>query len=1180
MKKLYLLMVSIAVMNIAAAQWNSNTAVNLELAGLPMADMQSATTSDGKTWVAFYHQNGGNYDMRAQLLDVHGNKLLGPNGILVDNQVSGSATYVFNICLDAANNLVVAYQDQRTGSQNAVIYKISPSGTQLWGTNGIVLGDGLAPNPGLLSTGEIAVAWIGNSNNTLNIQKINLAGTTAWASPVVVKVGTALTTRGQIIANTGGTFNMVFQKRGSGISTTLYSQRYDNNGNALWTNPLQISTETTAGIRYYSIAAENDTTYFGYYSSVGFRFNSWLQRINPDGTLPFGASGSNFNTSTNSGDPYQQTTNIAMNPGSPYVWSLCSFSNTNQNQYGVFVQKFLKSNGTRVFGNSGITVYPISANFDTQSGNVSLINDAPMFMSYDVNYKIYATRLDANGAFVWPGNRIEMSSTTAGGSTPKGRFGFTGLSENQAVALWYESRAGEYRGYAQDITPAGLFGITVATQGSVAATITTAGGTLQMTASIAPATANQAVNWSITSGTGTATINTAGLVTALTNGTVWAKAISIADNTLSDSVQITISNQSSVPPTSVVVTTQGSVPAIINTNAGTLQMVATVLPVGASQNVTWSIVPVTGTATISATGLITAVTNGTVRAKAVSVADNTKKDSMLITISNQLIPVTGLVVSTQGSVPATITTNAGTLQMVATITPANATNQAVTWSIVAVTGTANINATGLVTAITNGTVWAKAISVSNNTVKDSMLITISNQIVSVTGLIVSTQGSVPATITTNAGTLQMVATITPANATNSAVTWSIVPVTGTATISASGLVTAITNGTVWAKAVSVSNTAIKDSMLLTISNQIVPVTGLVVSTQGAVAATITTLGGNLQMVATITPVNATNQSVTWSIVSVTGAATISTTGLITAVSNGTVWAKAVAVANTAIKDSMLITLTNQFIQVTGLVVSTQAAVPAIITTNAGTLQMKATITPATATNQAVTWSIIPVSGSATINAAGLVTAATNGIVWVKAVAVSNTTVKDSMIVIISNQFIQVTGIVVSTQGGVPATINTLSGSLQMTATITPANASNPAVTWSIVPVTGAATISANGLVSALTNGTVWAKAVSVSNVAVKDSMLISISNQIASFIITKAFPNPSTGVVFIKSGQSHPALTILVSDAIGRVVYKEAVAANALQTPKKFNFTFLSGGIYVIEFVGGTNMNPIKWTKQ
>ncbi|MFM7672496.1 MAG: Ig-like domain-containing protein [Bacteroidota bacterium] len=915
MKKILLLFGLISLHLMMQGQWNPNTSVNLEVATVPIMDMQSLTTSTGKTWVAFYHNNNGNYDMRAQLLDVDGNKLLGPDGMLVDNKPSGSATYVFNICKDANDNLVVAYQDQRNGNLSAVVYKVSPAGTHVWNSNGVVLGEGLAPNPTTLTTGETVIGWIESVSNTMNIQKISAAGTTVWSSPIVVQVGTSKTTRGQLITNLNGKFTMVFQKRGFGITTTLYAQRFNADGTSPWAAPVQISTETTSGARYYSISSEADTTYFGYYSSVGSRFNSWLQRINPDGSIPYGTNGSNFSTATGGSDPYQQTTNMVQDPGSPYVWSVCSYSNTNQNQYGVYVQKFLKSTGARLFSDNALNIYPISGSFDTQAGNVSLVNDAPVFMSYDVNYKIYATRLDGNGAFVWTPNRIELSSTTAGGSTPKGRFGFTSLSNTQAVAIWAETRNGVEKAYAQNITPGGLFGLDVTTQGNVPATITTSGGTLQLVATIAPASANQAVTWSIAPGTGTASISTGGLVTATGNGTVWAKAISVQDNTVKDSLQLTISGQGPiVPVSSLAVTTQGNVPATINTNGGTLQMVATFSPANASnQNVTWSIVPVTGNASISSNGLVTAIANGTVYAKAISVANAAAKDSVLITLSNQTVPVTGLVVTTQGNVPATITNNGGSLQLVATIAPANASNQNITWSVIPVSGTASIGTNGLVTAITNGTVYAKAVSVANPNAKDSILITISNQIVAVTGLTVSTQGNVPATITTNAGTLQMVATIIPANATNQNVTWSIVPGTGTASISATGLVTATTNGTVFAKAISVANPAAKDSVQITITNQIVVVTGIVVSTQGSVPATITTNGGTLQMIATISPANATNQNVTWSIVPGTGTASISATGLVTAISNGTVHAKAVSDANNSLKDSLQVTITNQVV---------------------------------------------------------------------------------------------------------------------------------------------------------------------------------------------------------------------------------------------------------------------------
>ena len=280
----------------------------------------------------------------------------------------------------------------------------------------------------------------------------------------------------------------------------------------------------------------------------------------------------------------------------------------------------------------------------------------------------------------------------------------------------------------------------------------------------------------------------------------------------------TITVQSSNPVvTSVSVATQGAVPAAISTNAGTLQMTATVLPATAPQTVTWSIVPGTGTATISAGGLVTAQGNGTVWAKAVSTADVSKKDSLQIKISNQVIPVTSVTVATQGAVPAAISTNAGTLQMTAAVLPATAP-QTVTWSIVPGTGTASISAAGLVTAQTNGMVWAKAVSTADVNKKDSLQITISNQAVPVNSVDVSTQGGVPAAISTNAGTLQMMATVLPATATQT-VTWSIVAGTGTATISADGLVMAQTNGTVWAKAVSTADVSKKDSLQIQITNQ-------------------------------------------------------------------------------------------------------------------------------------------------------------------------------------------------------------------------------------------------------------------------------------------------------------------------------------------------------------------------
>jgi hypothetical protein len=530
------------------SQWNTNTSVNLLVSEYESSDIQSASTNDGKYWVAFYHLNSGNYDMRAQLFDGDGNKLLGTNGVLVSNKTSGSATFVFNVAADHDGNLIIGMQDQRSGGNyTAVAYKISQQGAHLWSPDGVIIGQGLAPYPAVLSNGEVVITWNDATSNTLEVQKISTQGSLVWTTPVQIKVGTSLTTRGQAIANLDGKFTIVYQRRGFGISTTLYAQHFDNNGNALYT-PLQIGDLTTSGARYYSISAEGDTTYFGYYAAQGNRFNSFVQRINPNGTIPYGMNGSNFSTNTSSTDNYQQMTNMSQEIGSPYIWSVCSFSDPNQNNYGVYLQKFLKSTGARQFTDQAKMIYPVTSTRNTQAANLLLVDDAPMFILYDVNYKIYLTKLDASGNFTWSFEKIELSSTTATLGAPKGRFNSGFVGSDRVAAVWSENRGAFNQAFIQGVSTNGVIGIEVATQGGVPPEITTSGGTLQLVSSVFPSLASQQVSWTIEPVTGNAGISPNGLLTAIENGTVSAIATSVQDNTVIGSLEITISGQSSLMP--------------------------------------------------------------------------------------------------------------------------------------------------------------------------------------------------------------------------------------------------------------------------------------------------------------------------------------------------------------------------------------------------------------------------------------------------------------------------------------------------------------------------------------------------------------------------------------------------------------------------------------------------------
>jgi len=171
-----------------------------------------------------------------------------------------------------------------------------------------------------------------------------------------------------------------------------------------------------------------------------------------------------------------------------------------------------------------------------------------------------------------------------------------------------------------------------------------------------------------------------------------------------------------------------------------------------------------------------------------------------------------------------------------------------------------------------------------------------------------------ATISSNKGTLQLTASVSPSDATDKTVTWSIVNGTGQATISSSGLVTAVANGTVTARATANDGSGVSGSMTITISNQIIPVTGITVTGSGGLS-TITTINGTLQLNAAITPSDASNKTVTWSIANGSGQATISSSGLVTAISSGTVTARATANDGSGVYGNMIITISSQNIPV-------------------------------------------------------------------------------------------------------------------------------------------------------------------------------------------------------------------------------------------------------------------------
>ena len=216
---------------------------------------------------------------------------------------------------------------------------------------------------------------------------------------------------------------------------------------------------------------------------------------------------------------------------------------------------------------------------------------------------------------------------------------------------------------------------------------------------------------------------------------------------------------------------------------GTQQLTATVdaSPASADKTVTWS-TSNANVATVSTTGMVTAIAQGTATITATSNLDNTKSGTCAITVNAPAAPIEVESISIK---TATTIAIGGSETLSVTYTPSDAnTGKAITWTSDK-TNIATVDANGKVTGVAAGTAVITATSEKGK--KATCTVTV--QAVAVTGVSIA-----PTSVTIKEGaTTNLTATVQPSNATNKNISWSSNK-TNIATVNASGVVTGVAVG--------------------------------------------------------------------------------------------------------------------------------------------------------------------------------------------------------------------------------------------------------------------------------------------------------------------------------------------------------------------------------------------------
>jgi uncharacterized protein YjdB len=205
------------------------------------------------------------------------------------------------------------------------------------------------------------------------------------------------------------------------------------------------------------------------------------------------------------------------------------------------------------------------------------------------------------------------------------------------------------------------------------------------------------------------------------------------------------------------------------------------------------------------------------------------------------VPVSSITVTGDGG--TTSVANGGTLQMIASVLPADATEKLVTWSVAPITGSGTINvSSGLLTGKTEGTIFVIATSTDGSNKSGFLIVTVTAPVI-VSSITVSGAGNT--TSIEEGKTLQMSASVLPSDATDKDVTWSVVNGTGSASISEPGLLSGITAGKVTVQASAKDASGISGTLEVTVTELSPPETApeaLSVSISGTAMAGCTLAG--------------------------------------------------------------------------------------------------------------------------------------------------------------------------------------------------------------------------------------------------------------------------------------------------------------------------------------------------
>ncbi|MBI4720507.1 MAG: T9SS type A sorting domain-containing protein [Chitinivibrionia bacterium] len=451
---LSLLVISLGAAATVNAEWDENG--NLAtISNDHRTEPRILLADDGNLIVVWQDKRAGNFDIYANKIDVHGNRLWGSAGVAICTDVS-SIQRNAKLVSDGDGGAIIAWEDYR---QNMSIYaqRVDSDGTVRWTADGVgICTNGAvqeAPSLTPDGSGGAIIAWhdlrAGSMEHDIYAQRVNAYGTVQWTADGVVVCNTSGMQFGPQVAtdDNGGAF-ITWDDYSLG-APQIFAQRMNSSGVGQWAaNGIQIASSAFSQFDQVIVPDELGGAIVAFSEYAASNYDLYACKISSAGGTVWLHS-----ICAASGD--QQYPEIASDgyAGAVIAWS----DNRNSDGWNnIYAQRVDYAGSTKWTANGVSVCAAIGAQ---TSPRIAEDGSGGAFIAWTdgrvLKTDVYAQKLDASGVPKWQSDGVAAGATDRQQEKPA----IAPDGQGGAVAVWQDFRDGAfYDVYAQRVERNGYWG--------------------------------------------------------------------------------------------------------------------------------------------------------------------------------------------------------------------------------------------------------------------------------------------------------------------------------------------------------------------------------------------------------------------------------------------------------------------------------------------------------------------------------------------------------------------------------------------------------------------------------------------------------------------------------------------------------------------------------------------------